>query len=788
MKKKIIIGVSATVIVIAAIAAGIVTGASSKKKSSNDINVSCKAAVTKNEDITCYDWLKKLCNKMGVEADDYRKAAKEYGYITDSDEFSNDDIASGGFMALTSMRAMSEGKMQIYLGTDDEISDNTNIELAINNNLIAEDSLDRGFSDQEADGILDKFDDLYYGEFWPEDIENVSYKENISQLQFFDIKDYKEDENIIYIDESAAKNLKKGDTFVFDYMGEKIAKKIVEDMGNGTFSLEDPEIDEVFNTLIVSDSASIGIDDIISYYGLDNVKVSAGKPVTMLTADVSGNINSKGFAIEAAVNDDNELEVTLTDNDTEAEYELPIKQKLNKKCENFSIKWDVKNINVGAQVKYTLKSGLKYASVGVDIDSEISGEIGVEGDFSDGILLCQTPALIGSNLVAVNVALYIVPAVDGSVNLKVEVPYYAGVSYEKGKGVNGTMGLRSSMQTSIEAEGTMGLYFRTAPMLVTMRSIPLLDAELDIGAEAEATRTGRPNGQICSDVNVKCPVFIIGVGDESVKYKNKKSLLCTMDISKSCEFTSFARSKSLHYERLADGTKQFVKKCTYNEQPEDDKPKESETSTEATTQEHPTQEQVTQGTDLKESGLLHTYKTRMAEYFPEQTTFYFDYPDNWTVIKEDVISGGGEIVRLRNENGAELYYEAWSYKVPENNQYYGGTEYITSSLDKIADSRYSSENGFGIVKIKIISRQDKFTGEEVVDENGAELYALMSGEKISKYVNYGNKFTCFNSGFEVGCMFECQGSKVFMTQLSTDYTEKDKEEIIAILKSFRDTP
>lgn len=788
MKKKIIIGVSATVIVIAAIAAGIVTGASSKKKSSNDINVSCKAAVTKNEDITCYDWLKKLCNKMGVEAENYRKAAKENGYITDSDEFSDDDIASGGFMALTSMRAMGEGKMQIYLGTDDEISDNTNIELAINNNLIAEDSLDRGFSDQEADGILDKFDDLYYGEFWPEDIENVSYKENISQLQFFDIKDYKEDENIIYIDESAAKNLKKGDTFVFDYMGEKIAKKIVEDMGNGTFSLEDPEIDEVFNTLIVSDSASIGIDDIISYYGLDNVKVSAGKPVTMLTADVSGNIHSKGFSIEAAVNDDNELEVTLTDNDTEAEYELPIKQKLNKKCENFSIKWDVNNINVGAQVKYTLKSGLKYASVGVDIDSEISGEIGVEGDFSDGILLCQTPALIGSNLVAVNVALYIVPAVDGSVNLKVEVPYYAGVSYEKGKGVNGTMGLRSSMQTSIEAEGTMGLYFRTAPMLVTMRSIPLLDAELDIGAEAEATRTGRPDGQICSDVNVKCPVFIIGVGDESVKYKNKKSLLCTMDISKSCEFTSFARSKSLHYERLADGTKQFVKECTYNEQPEDDKPKGSEASAEAPTQEHPTQEQVTQGTDVKESGLLHTYKTRMAEYFPEQTTFYFDYPDNWTVIKEDVISGGGEIVRLRNENGAELYYEAWSYKVPENNQYYGGAEYITSSLDKIADSRYSSENGFGIVKIKIISRQDKFTGEEVVDENGAELYALMSGEKISKYVNYGNKFTCFNSGFEVGCMFECQGSKVFMTQLSTDYTEKDKEEIIAILKSFRDTP
>lgn len=300
MKKKIIIGVSAAVIVIAAIAAGVIMGVSSKKKSSNDINVSCKAVVTKNDDITCYDWLKKLCNKTGIEAEDYRKAAKENGYITDSDEFSNDDIASGGFMALTSMRAMGEGKMQIYLGTDDEISDNTNIELAIDKDLIAEDSLDKGFSDEEADGILDKFDDLYYGEFWPDNIENVSYKENVSQLEYFDIKDYKEDDNIITLDDSAARNLKKGDAFVFDYKGDKVSKKIGEDMGNGTFSLEDPEIEDVFDTLIVSDSASIGIDDIINYYGLDNVEVSAGNPVTTMAADVSGNIHSKGFEIGRA--------------------------------------------------------------------------------------------------------------------------------------------------------------------------------------------------------------------------------------------------------------------------------------------------------------------------------------------------------------------------------------------------------------------------------------------------------------------------------------------------------
>ena len=168
-----------------------------------------------------------------------------------------------------------------------------------------------------------------------------------------------------------------------------------------------------------------------------------------------------------------------------------------------------------------------------------------------------------------------------------------------------------------------------------------------------------------------------------------------MDISKSCEFTSFARSKSLHYERLADGTKQFVKECTYNEQPEDDKPKGSEASAEAPTQEQPTQEQVTQGTDVKESWPLHTYKTRMAEYFPEQTTFYFDYPDNWTVITERV-GNDGEYIVLQNENGAKVCYDARPYIV-DKSMYNFGQQYTSAAMSRIAKSRYNPGNDFWII-------------------------------------------------------------------------------------------
>ena len=367
-------------------------------------------------------------------------------------------------------------------------------------------------------------------------------------------------------------------------------------------------------------------------------------------------------------------------------------------------------------------------------------------------------------------ALYIVPTIDGSITLKVEVPFHAGVSYEKGKGVNGTMGLRSSMQTSIEAEGKMGLYFRTAPMLVTMKSIPLLDAELDMGAEADAKRTGRPNGQICSDVNINFPVFKLGAGNESVKYKNKKSLLCTMNISKDCEFASFAKSKSLHYEILADGTKQFVDECTYNEQSENDKPKESDASTEA-----PTQEQTTQQTNAKQTGSLHTYKTRMAEYFPEQTTFYFDYPDNWTVVSESV-NEDTERVTIQNDNGVQIQYIARDDKL--------GTDFIGNIIveaknDVVSKPRYNSGGELVIVKTKDYKEYSRTSPDVREYDDGAERYALMPSS---------THFSVCSTGNYRGCYFETPKETMFYSIPSKKLTDKDREEIIAILESFRDTP
>ncbi len=776
MKKKIIIGISAAGIVIAAIIVGIVIGNLSKKKNNDDINVTCKAEITKDGDITCYEWLKKLCEKTAIDADDYRKAAKEYGYITDNDEFNNDDIASGEFIALSAMRAMGENKMQIYLGTDEDITDRTNRELALDKELISEDSLNKGFSDEEAEKVLDKFDDLYYGEFWPNNIENIIYNDNVKQLKYFDIKDYKEDENTIQLDTDAVKDLKKGDTLVFDYNGMKVSKKIKEVGVNGIFSLENPVMEDVFDTLTISDSTSLTLDDIINYYGLNNVDTSSRKNTTVMTANVSGNIKSNGFKIGVSKNNDNELEVELEDNNTGASYKLPVKHKLKNNCDNFSVQWDVKNIGVGAQVKYNLKDGLKYASVGVDIDSEISSSI--EGELSEGILLCQTPKPIGNAAVSVNVALYIVPDVDGKLTLKVEVPFHSGISYEKGKGTKTTMGLKSSMQTSIEAEGSMGLYFRTAPMLVTMKTIPLVDAELDMGAVAKGTRTGRNNGQICSDVSIQFPIFKISTGSDDVKFNNKKSLLSEIGISIEKSFDKFAKTASTHYEQLPDGTKQFVKECTYSEQTESEKAKDGETATEA---EVPTQGQSGQETNVKKSDSLNTYKTRLAEYYPEQTTFYFDYPDNWTMTTEK-LNSSSEYIVLENENGVRLFFDARPNKAP-NSANGGGKQYVSASVTKIAKSQYNPDENFWIVKIKDKELTDGLSGQTITYDDGPEMYAIMPEEKAAK-----NSISYVGTGIQMWCMFDCPNAAGFMTQANAKLTDKDREEIIAILQSFRDTP
>ena len=64
-------------------------------------------------------------------------------------------------------------------------------------------------------------------------------------------------------------------------------------------------------------------------------------------------------------------------------------------------------------------------------------------------------------------------------------------------------------------------------------------------------------------------------------------------------------------------------------------------------------------------------------------------------------------------------------------------------------------------------------------DDGAERYALMPAS---------TSYSICHTGIYLGCYFETPKETMFSSIPSKKLTDKDREEIIAILESFRDTP
>lgn len=127
--------------------------------------------------------------------------------------------------------------MQIYLGDDSDLTDNDYLKLALDNGLMGDGDLDRRYTPDEAQTVIDKLDSLYYGEFWPEDLEKITYKDDVIQLSDSDVEEYSSENETLQISDSCNRSLKSGDVVVFDTNGAKIARKIGDTADGGAFNL-----------------------------------------------------------------------------------------------------------------------------------------------------------------------------------------------------------------------------------------------------------------------------------------------------------------------------------------------------------------------------------------------------------------------------------------------------------------------------------------------------------------------------------------------------------------------
>ncbi|NBI10731.1 hypothetical protein D1641_12015 [Colidextribacter sp. OB.20] len=170
-------------------------------------------------------------------------------------------------------------------------------------------------------------------------------------------------------------------------------------------------------------------------------------------------------------------------------------------------------------------------------------------------------------------------------------------------------------------------------------------------------------------------------------------------------------------------------------------------------------------------------------------TFFFDYPDGWTVTSEEVTSSSEEVV-LTNDRGATVTY--W---------HFGGMRELTGRVriynrvdvtyaananfqpGYVQATNYSDLGTFMVAKLKNTSTCDMDADGEFFElENGSVRYALLpeskTGEQMEEIIVGLPTFTFWYSGH----------ISLIANAPDGAFTEQEEKEVIAILSSFRETP
>lgn len=573
---------------------------------------------SKADDITRYEWIEMLCEQVGmteyqnsepyfkdVEKDSryfsYIQSAYEWEIIDEALKFDGDALVSGEFVALTAMKTIGPEKIQIYHDTEDDITEQVYINVAIENGLIEEKQLSQGLSKEQCEQVLEKLGTLYFGAFWKDDYSKIKYQKGVIELFPEDVLQSNADCSEITVKQDIADSLEIGTIIVFEQSSTKlkVARKVEAIKNGGILTLSVAELEQVVESLVVSDITKLSFEDILNYYGLEGQETAANNPTLKQMSVFPIEEESEGFKLSLSTAGEGEnrfIEIEICNNKTGCSFILPIREKIGTEGD-YSAEIDIKKISVGGQVNYSgLNGGLKYADVALDVQNTMKGEIRV-GETEKKFLLFKTPVPLGSGMIGIDIEIYLVFGLDGSISFEAKLPMEMAVHYEKGKGIRNFGSGITVSDAIVNANCTASVKLQLEPVLALFDCVDIMDLEAEAGAEAKATITNHENSQICVDISVAVPVITLSVCAD----KDKETLLGQV-ITIKWEIVSFdkAPKKNLHYEQLPNGTTQFVEECTYGreENPVNNDKTEREKTTETNTSESDNQSDDGDATDL----------------------------------------------------------------------------------------------------------------------------------------------------------------------------------------------
>lgn len=483
----------------------------------------------------------------------YVQSAAEWKIIDTASDFKGESYASGQFVVLTAMKTIGENKLWIYLETDNAITDDTYVDLAMEYGLIEEEKLKKGFTREECELVLEKLTNLYFGALWKDDYSSIAYQGDIIEWNPQDILQSDADCSEIRVAEDVVDSVEAGTIIVLEQGNTKlkIAREITGIDLDGTLSLSAVELERVVESLTVSDVTELTFEDIINYYGLreknavDNLVYQPTDMSFDNTTIFSNQLNSKGFKLSlstAGEDNDRHLELQITDNATGISYALPISDKVEEGDE-YSAEIDIDKLYIGGQVSYSIKNGLEYAEAAIDAYATFKSTVKAEKEKK--FLLCKIPVPLGGGVVGVDVQI--------------------SVFYEKDRGLKNLKNNISVEEPRIEANCDAGAMLRVEPTFVILGCLNVMDVEADIGVTASAEVITRTDLQICADISIAFPVMTLAVcGDDDAD-----TLIGNLGLSTEWEIISSKNApvqRGLHFELLPDSTVQFVDECTYEEQ------------------------------------------------------------------------------------------------------------------------------------------------------------------------------------------------------------------------------
>ncbi len=665
--------------------------------------------------VTRYEWIEMLTEQMGLQECTTEtpyftdvvsdnpyfaciQSAAEQDIIESGTAFDGEDFATGKFIALTAMKTIGESKFRICFGTDEVVTDDTYMEFALEHGLIDKEKLKKDFTREECEQVLETLKNLYFSEFWKDDYSNVVYQDGVIELSPEDVLRGNIDGSEITVTDDMINSCIAGNIVVFtqETTGLKLARKITGIDSDGTLTLGDVELNEIVETLTVSDITEVTFDDIVNYYGLDeninasnNLIFQQNDTNVIDTAVFSREINSKGYKLSVSTQGEDEercIAIQITENATGISYTFPISDKV-KRDDEYSVEIDIDKICIGAQIDYSLLGGLNYAEAAVDAHATFKSEIKAEEEKK--ILLFKTPVPLGNGIIGADIQIYLVLSVDGSISFEAELPLEASVSYEKNRGLRNIKNTFSVDDPMIEVDCNAGAGLRVEPVLMVLGCPNVMDMEFDIGVSAEAKVITRPNSQICADVSISFPVMTVSVCDDD----DIDTIIGDLGIAAEWEIITSDDApikRGLHYELFPDKKAQFVKECTYKKQEETfskDVQREAALSEETTefvkyhNYELPIGLRV--NGPLEDSGDYYTIKGRLIIYYGigYEEFDHLDTGDNFQILDKQFIKGEG----FQKEGFPELIYRVYSKDD-------GGEYYICTTVSK--DSGRSNDRPY----------------------------------------------------------------------------------------------